>query len=232
MARGYMEKILFVDLSTGKIKEEAPGEDFYRDYIGGYGLGAKILYSRQKGGIDPLGPENTLGFLTGPFTGTQSTFAGRYGIVAKSPLTGGWGDSNSGGHFGPYLKFSGFDAVFFTGISEKPVYLFLDNGKAELREAGHLWGKDCFVTEDTLKEELVGDMESACIGPSGEKQALISCIVTRRGAVAGRSGLGAVMGSKKLKAIAARGKPEVPVFDAEKVNQLRRIEWRRGNCQS
>jgi aldehyde:ferredoxin oxidoreductase len=222
MARGYTGKILFVNLSTGEIREETPEESLYRDFIGGYGVGARILYSRQKGGVDPLGPENTLGFLTGPLTGTASTFAGRYGVVAKSPLTGGWGDSNSGGHFGPCLKFAGFDAVFFTGIAEKPVYLFLDNGRAELRDAGYLWGKDCFVTEDTLKDEMGKEAEVSCIGPSGEKLALIACIVTRQGAVAGRSGLGAVMGSKKLKAIAARGKPEVPVFDIEKVNRLRK----------
>jgi len=222
MARGYMGKILYVDLSTGDIREETPDENLYKDFIGGYGVGARILYTRQKGGIDPLGPENILGFMTGPLTGTGSTFAGRYGIVGKSPLTGGWGDSNSGGHFGPFLKFSGYDAVFFDGIAEKPVYLFLDNGKAELRDAGHLWGKDCFITEDTLNDELGGGVESACIGPAGEKLALISCVVTRRGAVAGRSGLGAVMGSKKLKAIAARGKPEVPVFDAERVERLRK----------
>ena len=222
MARGYMEKILYVNLSTGELREEKPEENLYKDFVGGYGLGARILYSNQKGGVDPLGPDNTLGFLTGPLTGTGSTFAGRYGIVGKSPLTGGWGDSNSGGHFGPYLKFSGYDAVFFTGIAGKPVYLFLDNGKAELRDADHLWGKDCFVTEDTLKDELGEGVESSCIGPSGEKLALISCVVTRRGAVAGRSGLGAVMGSKRLKAVAARGKPEVAVFDAEKVDQLRK----------
>ena len=221
MARGYMNRILFVNLSTGEMNEETPKEDLYRDFIGGYGVGARILYNRQKGGVDPLGPENTLGFLTGPLTGTPSTFAGRYGIVAKSPLTGGWGDSNSGGHFGPYLKFSGYDSVFFTGIAEKPVYLFLDNGRAELKDASDLWGKDCFVTEDTLKAELGEGTEISCIGPAGEKLALISCVVTRRGAVAGRSGLGAVMGSKKLKAIAARGKLEVPVFDIDKVNQLR-----------
>jgi aldehyde:ferredoxin oxidoreductase len=221
MARGYREKILFINLSTGEIRQETPGESLYRDFIGGYGIGARILYSRQKGGIDPLGPENTLGFLTGPLTGTGATFAGRYGVVAKSPLTGGWGDSNSGGHFGPYLKFSGYDAVFFAGIAASPVYLFLNDGKAELKDASHLWGKDCFVTEDTLKAELGEEVEVSCIGPSGEKLSLIACIVNRRGAVAGRSGLGAVMGSKKLKAIAAAGKPEVAVFDLKKVNRLR-----------
>lgn len=227
-----MEKILWVNLSNGELKEEAPDEKLLRDFLGGYGLGARMLYSNQKGGIDPMGPENILGFMTGPLNGTSATFAGRYEVVGKSPLTGGWGDSNSGGNFGPYIKFAGYDAVLFTGISEKPVYLFLDEGKAELRDAAHLWGKDCFETEDTLKDEIGGDVESACIGPAGERLALISCVVTKRGAVAGRSGLGAVMGSKKVKAIAARGKLEVPVYDAEKVNDLRKAhvaamrEWR------
>ncbi len=222
MTRGYMGKILFVDLSTGKLKEEQPEESLYHDFIGGYGLGARILYSRQKGGVDPLGPENTLGFLTGPLTGTPSTFAGRYGVVGKSPLTGGWGDSNGGGHFAPQIKFAGYDAVFLTGISDKPVYLLLDDGKAELRDASHLWGKDCFETEDMLVEEVGKGVESTCIGPAGERQSLISCIITRRGAAAGRSGLGAVMGSKKLKAVAARGNQEIPVYDIEKANRLRR----------
>jgi aldehyde:ferredoxin oxidoreductase len=222
MKRGYMGKILFVNLTTGTINEEKPEENLYRDFIGGYGIGARVLYSCQKGGIDPLGPDNMLGFLTGPLTGTQATFAARYTIVAKSPLTGGWGDSNSGGHFGPQVKFAGYDAVFFTGRAERPVYLFLDNGKAEIRDARHLWGKGCYATEDTIKAELGNEVEIACIGPSGEKLALISCIINRRGAAAGRSGLGAVMGSKNLKAVAARGQMEVPVFDAELVKRLHR----------
>jgi len=222
MAGGYMGKLLFVNLSTGEIKEEKPAESLYRDFIGGYGIGARILYSRQRGGIDPLGPENILGFVTGPLTGTPATFAGRYVVVAKSPLTGGWGDSNSGGHFAPQIKFAGYDAVFVNGIADKPVYLFLDNGKAELKDAAHLWGKDCYVTEDTLRAELGEGVESVCIGPTGEKLSLISCIVTRRGAVAGRSGLGAVMGSKKLKAVAARGQQEIPIVDIETANKWRR----------
>lgn len=216
-----MGKLLFVNLSTGEIDEETPDESLYRDFIGGYGIGARVLYSRQKGGVDPLGPDNTLGFITGPLTGTRATFAGRYCVVTKSPLTGGWGDSNSGGHFGPNIKFAGYDAVFINGISEKPVYLLLDDGKVEIKDAGHLWGKDTFAVEDTLKEEYGNDLESVSIGPSGEKLSLISCIITRRGAAAGRSGVGAVMGSKNLKAVAARGKMEVPVRDAELLKKLR-----------
>ncbi len=222
MARGYMGKFLFVNLSTGKIEEEIPDESILRDFIGGYGIGSRILYSRQQGGVDPLGPENTIGFVTGPLTGTQATFSGRYGVVTKSPLTGTWGDSNSGGNFGPHVKFAGYDAVFIKGISEKPVYLLLDDGKAEIRDAGHLWGKDNFSTEDALKEELGEDTESVSIGLSGEKLSLISCIITKRGAAAGRSGVGAVMGSKKIKAVAARGQQEVIVADAELVTKLRK----------
>jgi aldehyde:ferredoxin oxidoreductase len=221
MAGGYIGRILFVNLSTGEIREETPEEKLYRDFIGGYGIGARILYSRQKGGVDPLGPENTLGLITGPLTGTPATMGTRYTAVAKSPLTGGWGDANSGGNFGPVLKFAGYDGVFFTGVSERPVYLFIDNGKAELRDASHLWGKDTYETEDTLQAELGRETEIVSIGQSGEKLSLISCIVTRRGAAAGRSGLGAVMGAKRLKAVAARGNQEVPIADREAANRLR-----------
>ncbi len=169
MAAGYMGKLLFVNLSTGEIKEETPDESLYRDFIGGYGLGARILYSCQKAGIDPLGPENTLGLITGPLTGTPAPFGCRYAVIAKSPLTGGWGDANCGGDFGPTLKFAGYDGVFFTGISEKPVYLFIDNGQAELRDAAHLWGKNTLETEDTLQAEHGKTAKVVSIGPAGEK---------------------------------------------------------------
>ncbi len=222
MLQGYMGKILFVNLSNGEITEEEPDESLYRDYIGGYGIGVRILYDRQKGGVNPLGPENMLGFITGPLTGTPVTTGARYTVVCKSPLTGGWGDANSGGIFGPTLKFAGYDGVFFSGISDRPVYLFIDNGKAELRDAGHLWGKDAYETESMLREEHGKGTEAVCIGPSGEKLSLISCIVTEKGAVAGRSGVGAVMGSKKLKAVAAKGGQKVNVADIDRVNTVRR----------
>jgi len=221
MAGGYIGKVLFVNLSTDEIKDEVLEEKLYRDFIGGYGIGARILYSRQKAGVDPLGPENTLGLVSGPLTGTPATTGTRYTAVAKSPLTGGWGDANSGGNFGPTLKFAGYDGVFFTGVSAKPVYLLIDNGKAELRDASHIWGKDTYETEDILKAELGEATEIACIGPSGEKLALISCIITKRGAAAGRSGLGAVMGSKKLKAVAVKGNLEIPIANSELANKLR-----------
>ena len=125
---GYMGKTLWVDLTNNKLTEEILDEKLCRDYIGGYGLGARILFSRMKKGVDPLGPENILGFVTGPFSGTPALGGSRYVIVGKSPLTSTWGDANSGGNFGPHLKFAGYDAVFFTGISSKPVYLSIDNG--------------------------------------------------------------------------------------------------------
>ena len=222
MTGGYIGKILFVDLSIGTIKEEVLEEKMCRNFIGGYGIGSRILYSRQKAGVNPLGPENILGFITGPLTGTQVPTAARFTVVAKSPLTGGWGDANCGGQFGPYLKFAGYDAVFFTGISPKPVYLLVDNGKALLKDADYLWGKDTCETEDTLAAEFGKQSRAACIGPSGEKLSLISCIMTDHGSTAGRSGLGAVMGSKKLKAVVARGINEVTVADKTALEQARK----------
>ena len=222
MVNGYMGKILWVNLSTGKIQEEEIKESVYRDFIGGYGLGAKIIYDRQKPGVDPLGPDAIFGLVTGVLTGTPAVTGVRYSAVGKSPLTGGWGDANSGGHFGPYLKFAGYDAVFFEGISEKPVYLSIDNGKAELKDASDLWGKDTYETEDVLKAEYGKDAQVSCIGPAGEMKSLISCVITHRGAACGRSGLGAVMGSKKLKAVVAKGNMEVPIADKARMDALRK----------
>ena len=217
-----MGKFLFVDLTTGDIREETADEDVCRDFIGGYGIGARILYSRQKGGADPLGPENTLGFITGPLTGTPAIGGSRYAVVGKSPLTEGWGDANSGGHFGPTLKFAGYDAVFFTGQSDRPVYLFVDNGRAELKDARHLWGKGTYETEDLLRAEYGFESEVASIGPGGEKVSRMACVITRKGDAAARSGLGAVMGSKKLKAVVARGSMKVPIDNMELAQEVRK----------
>jgi len=221
MPDGYAGKLLFVDLSAGEVRSETPDDALYRDFIGAYGVGARVLYDRMRPGVDALGPENVLGLVTGVLTATPAIMGCRFTAVGKSPLTGGWGDANSGGHFGPRLKFAGYDCVFFTGISEKPVYLLVDNGKAELRDAGDLWGKDIYETEDTLKERHGRGTRVACIGPAGEKQALIACIETEKGASAGRSGLGAVMGSKRLKAVVARGDMEVPIADPERLRRVR-----------
>ena len=222
MARGYAGKILMVDLSRKELKDEELSEELGRRFIGGYGLGAKIIFDRQKAGVDPLGPNSIFGFTTGLLTGTPALSASRYTVVGKSPLTGGWGDANSGGYFGPRMKFGGYDAVFFRGISEKPVYLYINNGKAELKDASHLWGKDSFETEDIVRSELGKDVEIACIGQSGEKVSLISCVMNNKGRAAGRSGLGAVMGSKRLKAVAVKGSMNIPMADEDKAKELRK----------
>ncbi len=222
MAHGFMGKILWVDLSQGTTTEEPLDEKIARKYLGGYGLGAHILFNKQKPGVDPLGPDAILGLTTGILTGTDALGGSRYIMVGKSPLTGGWGDANSGGNVGPFLKFAGYDAVFFKGISPKPVYLYIDNGKAEIKDASHLWGKDSFVTEDIIRSEQGKDVEIACIGPSGEKLSLMAAIMNNKGRAAARSGLAAVMGSKKLKAIALKGSLEIPVADKAKAVAMRK----------
>ena len=222
MLGGYTGKVLFVNLTTRSIKEEAPPESLYRDFIGGTGLGVRILYEHIKPKVDPLGPENMLGFVTGPLTATPTPGSGRFTVVAKSPLTGTWADSNSGGSLGPELKAAGYDAIFFSGIASKPVYLLLSEGNAELKDASHLWGKDTYETDGILQQEL-GKPEAriAYIGPAGESCSLISGIVNEKGRVAARSGVGAVMGSKRLKAVAVQGDKKIPVAEPEKLRSVR-----------
>jgi aldehyde:ferredoxin oxidoreductase len=222
MLQGYMGRLLFVDLSKGTIKEEELSNQLRRDFMGGYGLGARIIYERMKGKTDALAPEALFGFLTGPLTGTPTMSSGRFIVVGKSPLTLTWGDTNCGGDFGPYLKFAGSDGVFFTGAAKKPTYLYIENGKAELIDASKLWGKDCLDTEEALKATHGKDASVASIGPSGEQQSLLACIINEMGRAAGRQGMGAVMGAKKLKAIVASGNMKVPMADEAKAKQLRR----------
>jgi len=217
-----MGKILWVDLAKKQIKEETLDEKMGRDFLGGYGLGARILFSRQKAGVDPLGPDAILGMVTGVLTGTDAMGGSRYVMVGKSPLTGGWGDANSGGSVGPMLKFAGYDAVFFIGQSDRPVYLLIDNGKAEIKDASRLWGKDTFETQDILRAAHGNELEAACIGPAGEKLALVAAIMNNKGRAAGRSGLAAVMGSKKLKAIAVKGDMKIPVADEAASREMRK----------
>jgi aldehyde:ferredoxin oxidoreductase len=223
LAGGFVGKILKVDLTLGKIHPERLDERFFRTWLGGYGLGARILYDDISPRTDPLGPSNVIGFTTGILTGAFTPLGSSFTAVGKSPLTGTWGDSRAGGYFGAELKSAGFDAVFLYGRSDKPTYLWVSDGKAELREAYHLWGKDVVETEDMLKEEHHDSrVQVASIGPAGEKLSLISCIITDKGRAAGRSGLGAVMGSKNLKAVATRGTSRVPVADNRKLMELRK----------
>ena len=220
-AGGYAGRFLNVDLSNAALADEHPNPGLLRAFVGGYGLGARILYDRVPPGADPLGSDNVLGLVTGPLTGTPAVMASRYCAVAKSPLTGGWGDANSGGEFGPVLKFAGYDAVFVRGAAEQPLYLLIEDGQAELRPAGDLWGLDTVETEEALQARHGPDTRVACIGPAGERLSLVSCIINDRGRAAGRSGLGAVMGSKRLKAVAVRGNGKPPVVHPDRVKALR-----------
>jgi aldehyde:ferredoxin oxidoreductase len=213
MPNGYWGRILSVDLSTGRIEVETLPDEIYRQYVGGYGLGARLLYERIPAHADPLGPDNVLGFFPGLLTGSNAPFSGRFMVAAKSPLTGGWGDANGGGQFGPALRGAGYDAVLVRGVSEKPMYLYVDGECVELRDAAALWGLDTVATEDAIVKATAPDVHVACIGPAGEKRALISGIVNDGGRIAARCGLGAVMGSKNLKAVAARGKQVPPLAD-------------------
>jgi len=216
MPGGYMGKFLRVNLTDGSIKEEKISDELLKMFIGGRGLGVKILYDELKPGIDPLSPENKIAILTGPLTGTAAPSSGRWCSVTKSPLTGTIHDSHSGGHFGPELKFAGFDGIIIEGASEKPVYLWIHDGEAELRDASHLWGKDTHDTTDIICKEL-GDekIKVACIGPAGENLVKIACIINDKHRAAGRGGHGAVLGSKKLKAIAVRGTQKPPIAEEE-----------------
>jgi len=216
---GYMGKLLFIDLSKGSIEVRDLKEEDARNFLGGYGIGAKVLFEEMPAKADPFGEDSILGIVTGPVNGAGVLYGGRFSVVCKSPVTGGWNDSSSGGTFGPILKQAGYDAVFVKGVADKPVALFIDDGKAEILDAADLWGKTTLETEEIIKEKYGGKARAALIGPAGERLSLISAVMNDGHRAAGRGGSGAVMGSKKLKAIIARGSMEVPVFDAKKVKE-------------
>ncbi len=198
--KGYNGKLLNVNLTTGEITVEQPDEALYRQYLGGYGIGARMLWDRVPQGADPLGPENMLGMFAGLLTGTP-LFGQRWQVVCKSPLTNGWGDANCGGDFGGVLKLSGWDGIMFFGKAEKPVYLLIENDKVELRDASDQWGQLAIQNEMELKSRHGKRASIANIGPSGETLSLISGVCNDHGRLAARSGVGAVMGSKNLKAV-------------------------------
>lgn len=229
---GYMGRILRINLTTGTITEEFPDEETLRKYLGGSGLATKILFEETQAGIDPLGPENKLIFMTGPLTGTHSPSTGRYSVVTKSPLTNGWGHANSAGFWGRDFKRSGFDGVIFEGISPKPVYLLTEDGNAELIDASEIWGKNTSETTRILKEKHGAKFNVACIGIAGEnlvKYAAImnDCDEENWGRAAGRCGVGAVMGSKNLKAIASKGTMTIPIAnpDVYRTEAKQRFDW-------
>lgn len=210
---GWRGKVLFVDLTEGKLSEEKLDPNVAKDYIGGRGLGIFYLNQYVDPRCDPFSPQNLLIMATGPLTGTGAPTGARYMAMTKSPLTGAITCSNSGGFFPTELKRSGFDAIIFKGRSESPVYLWIEHGKAELRAADHLWGKDTHETTDTLLQETDTKAKVACIGPAGERQVLFASIMNDKDRAAGRSGVGAVMGSKNLKAVVVRGKGKIPLAD-------------------
>jgi aldehyde:ferredoxin oxidoreductase len=214
MMYGWTGKVLRVDLTQGLVSVEPTNAAWARDFIGGRGLGARYLHEEVDPGVDPLAPENKLIFATGPLTGTNASCGARYMVVTKGPLTGTITTSNSGGHWGPELKFAGYDLLILEGRAPEPCYLWIYDDAVEIRPAGSVWGRTVWETEDALREELgVPDAIVASIGPAGERLVKFACIMNDRHRAAGRSGVGAVMGSKNLKAIAVRGTGGVRLAD-------------------
>jgi aldehyde:ferredoxin oxidoreductase len=216
---GYWNKILHVNLSERRTWTEEPGDAFFRRYGGGRGLIAHYLLKYVPRGADPLGPDNVLIFAPGVLTGAPVPGAGRHSVGAKSPLTGGFGESESGGFWGAELKRAGWDGIVVHGASPTPVYVWINEGAVEIRDAAHLWGKITGEVQDAVLAE-VGDPRArvATIGPAGENLVRFACIANELNEVAGRTGMGAVMGAKKLKAIAVRGKTAVKLADAKGLN--------------
>jgi aldehyde:ferredoxin oxidoreductase len=220
MPFGYWGRIIWIDLSTGKIDAEEPPEEIYSRYLGGYGLGVYYLQQRMHPGTDPLGKDNILGFLPGLLTGSGAGFSGRFMVVARSPLTGAWGEANCGGDFGVALRGSGVDGIFIAGKSDRPVFIYISNANIEIRDASAIWGLDVHQSEEALLSLTSTDARTACIGPAGEKLSLLAGIVNHEGRLAARCGLGAVMGSKNLKAVVARGKSRPSVADPKLFNSF------------
>ena len=222
---GWTGTILRLYLTSGEIRREALNEDWARDYVGGRGYAARMLYEECNPTVDALAPENPLIFATGPLTGTNASCGARYMVVTKGPLTGAITTSNSGGKWAPELKFAGYDLLVFEGRSERPVYLWILDDEVELRDASHLWGRGVFETEDEIKRETgMPDCSVTAIGPAGEKMVRFAAIVNDKFRAAGRSGVGAVMGSKNLKAIAVRGTGSVEIArPAEMMDAARAI---------
>jgi aldehyde:ferredoxin oxidoreductase len=208
---GWIGKIIRVNLANETIKTEPLNMQDAKLYLGGRGLGTKIYINEVDPKVDALSPENKMIFLTGPLTGTVATCAGRFEVVSKSPLSDTIGACSSGGHFGPELKFAGYDGIIFEGKATKPLYLYINDDHIELRDASHLWGKEVPATTDELMKETDEEAKIACIGPAGEKLVLFATIMNDKNRAAGRSGLGAVMGSKNLKAIVVRGTKSITV---------------------
>jgi aldehyde:ferredoxin oxidoreductase len=211
---GYLGRILRVDLGTGEVQDRPLDQRDTRAFVGGSGLAARTIYDLVDGDTDPLGPENPLVFMTGPLVGTAMPSAGRCSVCALSPLTGMWGESNTGGFIGPELRFAGYDGLIVTGRAEVPVWLSIVEGHAELHDASRLWGSDAYQTQEQVRRTM-GEPRArvACIGPAGENLVKMAAVMNDHGRAAGRTGMGAVMGAKNLKAIGVRGTAQVPLAD-------------------
>ncbi|WP_027717913.1 aldehyde ferredoxin oxidoreductase family protein [Desulfovirgula thermocuniculi] len=214
---GYAGKIGYVNLSTGSVETRQTDEQLVRQFIGGSALACRLVYDLITPQTDPLGPENPLVFMTGPLVGTSAPSSSRYAVCARSPLTGIWGEATSGGSFGPKMKMAGYDGLVITGKAERPTYILVEEGEIKLADATRLWGKDTYETQALIKE-VVGDCSVACIGPAGENQVLFAAVMNDHGRAAGRCGLGAVMGSKNLKAVAVKGRKKFPLADPKTFN--------------
>ncbi len=211
---GYVGRILRVDLSAGTTDDEPIDASLARAFLGGSGLAAALIVRGPVSEIDPLGPDSPLVWMTGPFVGTAMPSAGRLSVCALSPLTGIWGESNSGGFLGPELRFAGYDGIVVTGEASDPVWLSIVDGQARLRDAAPLLGLDSYETQRAIRAELGdGAARIGCIGRAGENRVRFASVMNDHGRAAGRTGMGAVMGAKKLKAIAVRGRGSVPVAD-------------------
>ncbi len=223
MVTGLANKILRVDLSNRRVWTEEQNDVFYRRYLGGAGILGYYLLKELKPGVDALSPGNVLVFAPGPVTGTVMPGGSRLCVGAKSPLSGGIAKCEAGGFFGYELKRAGFDALVVQGKAEHPVYLWINNGQVEIRDASHLWGQTVLQTQDAIEAELGAKrVRTATIGPAGEKLAAISCVMTDLRSAAGRGGLGAVMGSKNLKCVAVKGKTAPRAAEPEKYRDLAR----------
>ncbi len=220
MVKGYANKILKVDLNSGVIEVEQPPASFYRRYLGGQGFIAYYLLKELPKGANPLGPENLLIFADGTLTGVPFAGSGRSSVGGKSPLTGGFGMAEAGGYFGAELKRAGYDAIVVRGRAPEPVMLWIHDGQVEIRPAGSLWGKPVLDVHRTLQAELDEHVRTAIIGPAGEKGVRFACVMHDVIHAAGRTGLGAVMGAKNLKAVAVRSRQKVEAADPEGVKKL------------
>ncbi|MBI4833836.1 MAG: aldehyde ferredoxin oxidoreductase family protein [Planctomycetes bacterium] len=217
---GYGGNILRINLSNGQITKSPTPEKLIKEYIGGRGFAAKILYDELKPGIDPFGPDNKVVIASGPLSGLFVPGAGKITFASKSPATNSYGDSNMGGHLAAEIKYAGYDVIILEGTAPNPSYIYINNDKVEIRDAGKYWGKGAITVEKMLKDDLGEEFQIATIGPAGENKVKFACVSHDFGRQAGRTGIGAVMGNKNIKAVAIRGSKSLKVADPKGLQAL------------